>query len=338
MNQPLSPSRPHAILLGNPPSLSEVYPEDLRLRFAEFVDLHPVPLAPQDLIANPDLLHRTEIVLGTWGLPQFDADLLSQMPALRAIFYAAGSVKGFVTDALWDRQITVVSAAAANAVPVAEYTVGAILLSLKHFFANVEATRATHSFDRLPNGPGNFRSTVGIISLGQIGRLVIEKLKVFDHRILAHDPYAPPQLFTELGVTSVGLEQIFEQADVISLHAPWIPATVGMIHHDLLQRMKPGATFINTSRGALVREPDLFAVLESRPDLTAIIDVTHPEPPVPDSPFYLLPNIRLTPHIAGSIGPECARMGWLVHDELARWLGGQPLLHAVTRAQLALMA
>ncbi len=330
-------SRPDAVLLGEY-ATHHVFPEELKNRLRTLVNLHPTLHSPQSLLQEDALLDQTEVIIGTWGMPVFDSALLARMPKLRAIFYAAGTVKGFVSDALWDRHITVVSAAAANAVPVAEYTIGTILLSLKRFFENAEATRTTRTFARVPDGPGNFRSTVGIISLGQIGRLVIEKLKVFDHRIIAHDPHAPPSLFEKLGVAPVSLEEIFATADVVSLHAPWIPQTVGMITGDLLRTMKAQATFINTSRGALVREPELFQVLTERPDLTAIIDVTHPEPPPPDSPFYTLPNVRLTPHIAGSVGPECARMGWLAVSELERWLKQEPLQHEVTRERLSLMA
>jgi phosphoglycerate dehydrogenase-like enzyme len=93
--------------------------------------------------------------------------------------------------------------------------------------------------------------------------------------------------------------------------------------------MKPGASFINTARGAVVNEADLIAVLREREDLFAVLDVTYPEPPAPDSPLFDLPNVLLTPHIAGSLNNECRRMGRTMVEELGRWLRGEPLRYRV---------
>ena len=95
--------------------------------------------------------------------------------------------------------------------------------------------------------------------------------------------------------------------------------------------MKPYSTFINTSRGAVIRENEMIEVLRQRPDLWAVLDVTYPEPPPPDSPLYTLPNVLLTPHIAGSMGEECRRQGRYMIEELERYLAGQPLSWAVTK-------
>ena len=98
-------------------------------------------------------------------------------------------------------------------------------------------------------------------------------------------------------------------------------------HH--VASMKPGATLINTARGALIAEEEMIAVLTERTDLTAILDVTHPEPPAPESALWRLGNVFLTPHIAGSLDTECRRMGRFIADELRRYCLGEPLLGAV---------
>ena len=134
------------------------------------------------------------------------------------------------------------------------------------------------------------------------------------------------------------LDEVFARGDVVSLHAPWLPQTEGMITGAQLAAMREKATFLNTARGALVREAELIAVLQQRADLCAVLDVTHPEPPAPDSPLYALPNVVLTPHIAGSVGAECQRMGRAMADELARYVRGAPLHWSITRSQAALMA
>ena len=102
--------------------------------------------------------------------------------------------------------------------------------------------------------------------------------------------------------------------------------------------MKEGATFINTARGAIVREPEMTAVLAERPDLFAILDVTDPEPPVDGSPLYTLPNVVLTPHIAGSMDGECRRMGRTMVEECRRYLAGEPLRWAIDRERARSLA
>jgi phosphoglycerate dehydrogenase-like enzyme len=134
-----------------------------------------------------------------------------------------------------------------------------------------------------------------------------------------------------MDVTLVGLEELFRVSDVVSIHAPSLETTRGMITGDLIASMKPGATLINTARGAVVHEAELLAVAERRPDLQFVLDVTDPEPPVAGSSIFTLPNVVYTPHIAGSRDRECRRMGALMLEELKRYLAGQPLQWVVTR-------
>ena len=123
-----------------------------------------------------------------------------------------------------------------------------------------------------------------------------------------------------------------------SLHTPWLPETERLITGAHLASLKPYATFINTARGAIVREDEMIAVLQQRPDLVAVLDVTYPEPPAADSPLYTLPNVIITPHIAGSMQAECRRQGQYMIAELERYLAGQPLKYGLTRAKAAIMA
>jgi phosphoglycerate dehydrogenase-like enzyme len=171
-----------------------------------------------------------------------------------------------------------------------------------------------------------------------VGRLVRERLRPFDLRVVAYDPFVTPEEAHVLGVDLMSLEDLFASSDVVSLHVPLLPETEGMILGSHLASMKRNATLINTSRGAVVREAEMVEVLGERPDLWAVLDVTHPEPPEPDSRLYNRPNVVLTPHIAGSLGNECRRMGRLVVDELRRYVAGEPLKHEITRERAALMA
>ena len=171
-----------------------------------------------------------------------------------------------------------------------------------------------------------------------VGRLVRERLRPFDLRVVAYDPYVTPEEARVLGVDLMPLEDLFASSEVVSLHTPWLPETEGMIRGSHLASMKRNAILINTSRGAVVREAEMVEGVKQRPDLWAVLDVTHPEPPEPGSRLYDLSNVVLTPHIAGSLGSECRRMGRLVVDELRRYVAGEPLKHEITRERAALLA
>jgi phosphoglycerate dehydrogenase-like enzyme len=280
--------------------------------------------------APPDWLGEMEALFTGWGGPRLDEKMLGRMPRLRAVFYGAGTLRFTVTDACWPRGIVFSSAAALNAIPTSEFAFGLILLSLKRVWHHAALAREMRAFPQHLPLPGGLGSTIGITSLGQIGRRVAERVRTLDVNVIAHDPFAPPELFAKLGITSCTLEELFSRADIISLHTPLLPETVGMVDGALLARLKPDATLINTARGGLVKESALIECLRTRPDVQALLDVTEPEPPATDSPLWDLPNVFLTPHIAGSLGPECRRMGRAMIEEFHRYASGAPLRYAIT--------
>lgn len=326
-----------AVLLGPDPLLSAAYPPELRSRLAQLVALAPSTIPPEAWREHRTALGSADLIFSTWGMPPLDEEFLGAAPALEAVFYAAGTVKGFATPAAADRGIVISSAAEANGIPVAEYCLATILLSLKNFWACTRQSPAG-KFRKEGEPRGAFGAVVGLVSLGAVGRRLADLLAHHDVRVLVHDPYLRPEDAARHNATLVGLDEIFRASDVVSLHTPWIPETEGMIRAEHLRAMKPGATFINTSRGAVVDEPGFCEALRERPDVTAILDVTHPEPPAADSPLRTLPNVILTPHIAGSMGSEVARLGWWMLDEAERLLDGRPLRHRVDHARLPLMA
>jgi phosphoglycerate dehydrogenase-like enzyme len=234
--------------------------------------------------------------------------------------------------------VIVSTASAANAVPVAEYTIATIFFSLKNGWRHaLGAQRFCRHVSRVPFA-GAFRSKLGLISFGTVARLVYDRLRTSDLEILVYDPHISPLQAAGLGVRLVSLDELFSFCDVVSLHTPLLPETRGMIGRGHFKAMKSGATFINTARGEVVREAELIEVFKERSDLTAVLDVTSPEPPVDDSPLYGLPNVVLTPHIAGSLGGECRRLGQAMIDEFDRWSAGKPLRWQVTEEKAALMA
>ncbi|MFB7507985.1 hydroxyacid dehydrogenase [Streptomyces broussonetiae] len=281
-------------------------------------------------------LARTEVLFTHWGAPALTEDALRRMPRLRAVVHAAGSVKHHVTDAVWKHGITVSSAAAANAVPVAEFTLAAILfagkrvLDIAHAYAR---TRTRPGLLPYYTGHGNYRRTVGVVGASRVGRRVIELLRPFDLHVLLYDPYVDPAEARALGAEPAGLDELAARSDVVSIHAPQLPETRHMFDARRLALLKDGATLVNTARGSLVDTDALTAYLRTG-RLNAVLDVTEPDLPPADSPLYTLPNVLLTPHIAGSLGTELGRMtDWAV-DELARYARGLPFAHPVGPQEL----
>lgn len=299
------------------------------------------PQTEAALRASPPIwLDQVEVVFTGWGGPQMDQSLLRQMPKLKAVFYGAGSLRSLLTDDCWDRGLVFANAAALNAVPTAEFAFGSILLSLKRAWQNAAQVRNRREYPKSLNEvsrylPGGYGSTVGLVSLGMVGRRVAQWLAQTDVNVVAYDPFASSDELKSLKVRRVTLEELFTESDVVSLHTPLLPETTGLIGKKLLSSMKVGATLINTARGAIISQPDLISTLRVRPDLQAIIDVTDPEPPPADSPLFDLPNVFLTPHIAGSLGPECRRMGRAMIEEFQRFLRGQPLVYEIRKEHLA---
>ncbi len=291
----------------------------------------------ETVLANPRDLKEAEVIFSSWVMPCCDEAFLSAAPKLKAIFYAAGSVRSFVTEALWKREIVVSSSNSALAVTVAEFTLGQVLLSLKSYWRHTAEMRTERRLIHRPS-PGIYDSVIGLISMGAVARYLVSLLRHFKLRIVVYDPFLSPAVAQELGVELVSLEELFEISDVVSLHSPLLPQTEGMIRGHHFERMKSGATFINTARGAVVNEPEMIGVLKRRADLHALLDVTWPEPPFHSSLLYNLSNVVLSPHIAGAMGTECRRLGAMAVDEFERYLKGEPLQGQVREEMMATIA
>ena len=313
------------------PRAREVFPADLQDRAAR---VGRAINSPGCLPAR-EKLGEVEVLLGSWHMARLDAELLGAMPRLHTVLYAAGSVRHFMTDAAWQR-LRVSSAADANARVVAEFCVAEILFSLKHGWRkSAKALAASPEFPGAPDAaPGIDRtSVVGLVSFGRIARHTSHFLKAFSPRVVAYDPGVPPAEMATAGVEPVSLEELFSRSDVVSVHVPLLDSTRGLIGPALLARLRPGATLINTARGGVIDEGSLIRFLHQRPDVTAVLDVTEPEPPAANSPLRFLPNVVLTPHIAGCVGRECRRLGEAMVEELEAIAAGRPLRHLLTRAE-----
>lgn len=329
---------PKGLYLLAPKPFELIYSHNIRQQIEALVEISSPPQTGESLSANPTILNDVDLIFSGWGCPVLTEELLNHAPRLKAVFYGAGSIRYFTTDAFWQRGILVTSAYQANDIPVSEFALAQIILGLKRYWQHVLLLKQEgYRWDHLPVA-GTYGSTVGLVSLGMIGSLVTKHLKSLAVNVIAYDPFVTEKQAAGLGVRLCTLQEVFAEADVVSLHTPWLPETEGLINGELIALMKEGATLINTARGAILREDDLVLVLQQRPDLFALLDVTWPEPPDPSSPLLTLPNVVITPHIAGSMDRECQRNGQYVVDELKRYLAGKPLRFAISQKRAAIMA
>jgi phosphoglycerate dehydrogenase-like enzyme len=286
------------------------------------------------------LLRNAEILVTGWECPRVDSAVLDAAPRLRAVVHAGGSVKDHLDAEVWRRGIAVSSAVEANSIPVAEFTLAVITLAGKDTWSLISCYRDRRSgIDRITEFPdiGNYHRTVGIVGASRIGRRVIAGLRHSDLDVLVHDPYLSESDAAGLGAELVDLDELVARAEIVSLHAPSTPATRYLIDRRRLALMRDGSTLINTARGALVDHDALLEVLLTG-RIRAVLDTTTPEVLPADSPLYDLPNVVLTPHIAGAGGRELHRLGWSAVEEVERLINSQSLLHAVSTGDLPLIA
>ncbi|HIV19504.1 MAG TPA: hydroxyacid dehydrogenase [Candidatus Merdivicinus intestinigallinarum] len=321
--------------------LSRVYDDAVYNKLCQTLDLTREVILAENFEEHRERLSKVSYLFATWGMPALTEKQIGEyLPNLKAVFYAAGTVQGFARPFL-NRDVKVFSAWAANAVPVAEFTVAQIVLSGKGYFQGMRRmeTGGREAFSAFSHSlPCNYRVKIGILGAGMIGSRVLQMLQGYDFETLAYDPFASEEKLAALGARRASLEEIFSECQVISNHIANLPATQKILRYEHFSKMKKNAVFINTGRGAQIVEDDLARALREDPDRTALLDVTWPEPPEADSPLLTLPNCILSPHIAGSMNNEVARMGAYMAEEYEALSAGRPCRYQVTLDMLETMA
>lgn len=289
----------------------------------------------------PERLAEVEVLITSWGCPAITVEILDRVPRLRAVLHSAGSVRDLVAPQAYERGITVVSGADANAIPVAEFTLAAIVLAGKRAIPLAAANRTAP----MPWGAvtaaevSNLGRTLGLVGFSRIGRRTLELVRevLEPARVLVADPYADADAVAAAGGELVPLEQLLRAGEIVSLHAPLTEATRGMIGAAELALLPDGATLINTARGGLVDHDALLAECTSG-RLDAILDVTEPEPLPAGHPLLALPNVMITPHLAGSLGSETQRLARHTLDALEDLRAGRAVRGAVALAEIGVSA
>ncbi len=350
-----------AFFNNNPGTVDFVFGMGRKEKIAAAYELYPEVVTAKNIEDHLPALSDLEVIFSTWGMFPLTPAQLDRLPRLKFVFYGAGSVAGFARGFL-ERGVGVMSAWGANAIPVVEFTVAQIVLALKGYFTNLQHNKTLAGFVSWNRSLhyGNFAQTVSVLGCGMIGSEVVRRLKRdYKLNVLVYDPYVSAEQAAKMGAEKVTLAEAFARGDVVTNHMPNLEATVGNIDGGCFEAMREGGVFINTGRGRTVKEDEMIAVLQKRPTLsarfgdalyaegetslaqatlTALLDVTWPEPPQEDSPLYTMPNVFLSSHIAGSIGNEVIRMADYCIEECERFVKGEPMRYAVTLEMLKTMA
>nr|WP_240545873.1 hydroxyacid dehydrogenase [Paenibacillus artemisiicola] len=291
---------------------------------------------------NPSEEHARELIAGadaaitSWGCCPLTERVLENAPDLKLVLHAAGTVKPIVTESLWQRGIRVTNAAEALGIGVAETALGFTIVSLKDMWRLSRDTAAGGW------GDGSrvrevFNLTVGVVGAGRAGSHYIKLLRQFDVRIVLYDPFVSEERACEMGAQKLELEDLLRESDVISIHLPSLPETYRMFNAERLSMMKDDCVLINTARGSVIDEQALETELR-KGRLFACLDVTDPEPPYENHPLRGLPNVILTPHIAGAVHNGMGRIAKAIVNDLRAYLDGRPLSGEVLAEQMHLLA
>jgi D-3-phosphoglycerate dehydrogenase len=246
---------------------------------------------PEELADADALIVRSAV--------QADAALLEHAPKLRVIGRAGVGVDNIDTAAATKRGIVVMNTPGANAVAVAELTLG-LMISMARSIPKANASLHAGVWDKKSLQGSELRGkTLGIVGLGRIGLEVARRAAAFGMELIAYDPFLSPVIARENGVILTSLDQVFNSADYLTLHVGLTSQTEGMINATSIAIMKPGVRIVNCARGELIVDQALADALKSGKVAGAALDVFHKEP-LKDSVYFGLPNVLLSPHIAGA--------------------------------------
>jgi phosphoglycerate dehydrogenase-like enzyme len=299
-----------------------VFAEGRRGKLAELTDLYPEIITSENFAEHVENLHDLQVIFSTWGMVPLTREQIGQLPGLKAVFYAAGATQYF-REPFVEQGVIVCSATAANAVPVAEFALAQILLSGAGYFrSSRECTDHWHTTKANNHkGCGNYGHRVSILGNGAIS----SQLQKFLESHVLDVAVIPSRVQNR----TVSLEEAFATSFAVVNLFPDRDDNIGVLNAPLFRSMKDSAVFINVGRGRQVNENDLIAVMKERPDLTALLDVQYPEPPLDGSELYTLPNVRLSGHLAGSKNSELIRMADYMIEDFLRFQDGIPLHYQV---------
>jgi phosphoglycerate dehydrogenase-like enzyme len=297
----------------------------------------PRPPRPELLEALP----RADALVVCMGAPRVDAALLAHAPRLRLVGELEGDrfAQRIDVDACRERGIVAVDTTNGSSYPVSEWALAMMLIALRnagHEFRRMLAGEVGQDRNQPGYSYGELTGKrVGLIGCGHIGRRLLEFLRPFRCEVRVYDPYLAPEIPDVYDFIHTSLEHVFRQSDVVVCLAPLTPRTQGMIGARELDWLQPNAAFVNVSRGPIVDSQALIERLKRNDGVRAALDVFDPEPIPADSEIRRLPNVFLTPHIAGSNAESRPRFFALMVDELDRFFHGHQPRYVLHERSLA---
>ena len=281
-----------------------------------------------------------DVYVTTWGSPRLDKEILDCAPNLKLLTHLCGTVVPFVSDEMWDRGIRVLSGNDYFAHSVAEGTIAYMLNSLRRIPYYINRLRNDHIWTTNEDySRGLLYKTVGIVSYGAIAKHLVRMLQAFEVKILIYDIVdIPKEDLEKYNMTQCSIEDVFSKSDIVSVHTPLNPKTYHLVDDRLLSLIRPGAIFINTSRGSVVDQAALTEHLK-REEFEAFLDVYEEEPIPADDPLLTLPNALTMPHKGG---PTTDLRKFIAHDlilESAAYVDcGAPLVNELKRERAMMMS
>ncbi len=262
-------------------------------------------------------------------LPHYDAlvvrsrtkvteTILHHATKLKIIGRAGAGVDNIDLDAATRHGVIVMNTPGGNTIAATEHTIGLMLAALRNI-PQAHLSMKNHRWDRKTFiGRELYEKTIGIIGLGKIGREVARRLSAFQATLLGYDPFITPELAHRLGVQLVSLDELFQRADIITLHTPKMPETMNLVNQERLQQCKDGVVLINCARGGLVNEADLLEALNTGKVSVAAFDVFESEPP---QNWELIdhPNFIATPHLGASTREAQEKVARQILEQIAHF-------------------
>ncbi len=257
-----------------------------------------------------------------------DEAMIAAAPNLTVIGRAGIGVDNIDVEAATSHGVMVVNAPDANAISAAEHTMALILAQARHVAAADRSLREGRWDRKKFQGIELAGKTLGVLGLGKIGAFVAQRAAAFGMRVVAYDPYVSADRARRLGVEMLTLDDLFANADIITIHLPRTPQTEHLIDAGAIARMKDGVRIVNVARGGIVVEADLAEAIRSGKVAGAALDVFDTEPKT-DSPLFDLPEVTVTPHLGASTREAQDKAGVAVAESVAEALAGEMVLSAV---------
>ncbi len=286
-----------------------------------------------------DFVKGTDFLIVSWGSPRIDEEILGACPTLSGVIHAGGTLRPLISDEFIKKNIPISNSKIVDSKNVAYTTLGLTIAACKGAFFLPEDLKNglwKENYHKVKDFCG---IKIGVIGAGVAGGYFLELLRPFDVERLVYDPtLTAEQIRDRFDARKCELSELMSESDVISLHAPVLPSTTGMINRENLKLIQDGAIFINTARGALINEEDFIEECKKE-RFTAILDVTNAgEPPSEDYILRKLPNVVMLPHIAGVTNNGVKFIGKHVCEEAERFFAGDAMKCAVDLSKLSEMA